>query len=135
MISGRLARISAVAAATAVAVMTGAARASDCGTIESTGSTGEVSACYDKQLAAADQRLNAAYRVLMADADSDREKAALRDAQRAWLKFRDAHCAWRDAACDDGGQGGSMCAPVHVACEAIVTGQRADQLEDYHRTR
>lgn len=50
---------------------------------------------------AADQRLNAVYRDLMAKV-SRAGQAKLREAQRAWLRFRDLECALATAGTADG---------------------------------
>ena len=50
-----------------------------------------------RELAAADARLNAVYRQVMdslpADGNDDYPRKTLRAAQRAWIAFRDAECA------------------------------------------
>src|SRR5690606_4954811 len=40
-----------------------------------------------------DGRLNAAYRQVM-NGETERQKTALRDAQRKWITYRDANCAY-----------------------------------------
>ena len=54
------------------------------------------------------------------------EEAMLREAQRAWIAFRDAHCtveAYREA------RGGSMEPMVYEACRARLTEERIGQLQ------
>lgn len=89
------------------------------------GSTGEASACWNQALKTADADLNQIYRQAMNDSESQEEKDTLREAQRAWIKFRDAHCQWRQTRC---GQG-TMCAPVMPACLALVTAERVNHLK------
>ncbi|HEX9951978.1 MAG TPA: lysozyme inhibitor LprI family protein [Rubricoccaceae bacterium] len=48
-------------------------------------------ACADRD--AADRELNTTYRRAMGEAGDARAQRALRDAQRAWIAFRDAHTA------------------------------------------
>jgi hypothetical protein len=62
-----------------------------------------VAACFATSVVQAaddDAALNAAYKTLMAKLDAPAQ-ARLRDAQRAWIAFRDKECAFRatDSAC------------------------------------
>ena len=52
-------------------------------------SGGELIECAFKEFEKQDSRLNAAYKELMAW-ESEEQKKKLREAQRAWIKFRDA---------------------------------------------
>lgn len=72
----------------------------------------------------ADTELNALYRDLVAKIDAQ-GKAALRNAQQAWLKFRDAECDFetRDA------EGGSIHPMVMNQCLEDLTRQRNQQLK------
>lgn len=55
-------------------------------------STAGMIGCIGQELEVQDKALNAAYAKAMGDLN-DRQKARLRTAQRAWIAFRDAHCA------------------------------------------
>lgn len=63
-------------------------------------STMEINYCADKAYAAVDAKLNAVWKKVMAGIDAsasdmapaDKWKAAMRDAQRAWITFRDKDC-------------------------------------------
>ena len=57
------------------------------------GSTIQMIECLEKQRIYWDAKLNAAYKELLGTAKSE-QRAALRDAQRAWLKFRDTNCLY-----------------------------------------
>lgn len=59
--------------------------------------SGTRAAELDAEIAQADQALNATYQVLMRQLTPS-DQAGLRAAERAWVKFRDADCAygWRD---------------------------------------
>ncbi len=93
--------------------------------------------CLSRELEVWDGRLNAAYGSLRdAYGISDAELAelgssapsradALRDAQRAWIPFRDANCAL-EAAQWGGGTGGG---PATVSCLLSMTAERALALE------
>jgi uncharacterized protein YecT (DUF1311 family) len=64
-------------------------------------STVEISQCFERELTRADAELNRAYQVALKGARDDsalpatlkgKWEAALRDAQRKWVTFRDADC-------------------------------------------
>lgn len=93
----------------------------------------ELTFCAEQDWQAADAELNDAYKAAMAamkDVDSyldarDRGAAAyLRDAQRAWITFRDAACA------AEGYQmhGGTAEPMVIYGCRARLTRQRTEDL-------
>ena len=85
----------------------------------------------------ADVELNAVWREAIADAraadaEIDRRydqrptsEAKLREAQRAWIVFRDAHCTL-DAY--GGARGGSMESMLYQGCRAQLTRERIRQL-------
>ena len=102
----------------------------DCATAEA---QVELTYCAEQEWLAADADLNAAYGVARAqmqgiDADlpaSERGAAAyLRDAQRAWVTFRDATCAAEGYAM----HGGSAEPMVIYGCRARLTEQRTADL-------
>lgn len=74
---------------------------------------------YDRQ----DARLNKAYKVLMAELSSER-KQQLQDAQRLWIKYRDANCAFYYDP-----NGGSMAHLAGNDCMLSMTAKRATELE------
>src|SRR5436189_3261694 len=51
----------------------------------------EMTQCAGKEFQAADAVLNQVYQTLTAKLDGD-EKAKLKEAQTAWLKYRDSNC-------------------------------------------
>ena len=79
--------------------------------------------CAWRRYQAADAELNRVYRVVLA-ADTGAVAAALRAAQRAWVRFRDAQCAYVAARYD----GGSMQPMQQGACLEEVTRARIGQL-------
>jgi uncharacterized protein YecT (DUF1311 family) len=85
----------------------------------------EMNLCALRQYEAADAEMNRAYSRLRAAVDAE-ERAALLAAQRAWLRFRDAHCAYEAA----GVRGGSMAPMVHSGCMAETTRERTRQLKN-----
>ena len=99
----------------------------------------EMNACAAIDFERADAELNAAYRAAIAHARaSDRdplsrppegderpgEEASLREAQRAWIAFRDAHCRLQGYEA----RGGSMEPMIYDGCRAEVTRARTAQL-------
>lgn len=60
-----------------------------------------INQCAGVDAANADAALNKIYKQLVAKLDG-KEKTALRDAQRAWIAFRDKECEYRTIG-DDGG--------------------------------
>lgn len=100
------------------------ARAVDCN-LE--GSTQQMLACVKQDLAREDKRLNDVYRKL-ASTRKDDEKATnlLRDAQRKWIAFRDAHCAVEA----DEMRGGTLEPVLLTDCLAVATAERAKFLEE-----
>lgn len=57
------------------------------------GSTLDIVDCLSAQAATWDKRLNSAYRAARAASPQD-QRDQLREAQRAWIKYRDANCLY-----------------------------------------
>lgn len=97
--------------------------------------------CAAQDFRRADAELNALWNKVIADAreaekdyrsyntnkNDERPSSdiVLRNAQRAWLKFRDNHCAWEAYG---EARGGSMEPMVYESCRARLTAERLDQL-------
>lgn len=77
----------------------------------------------------ADAEMTAAYKHLMKGLDASRQRKLL-DAQRAWLKFRDAEARFRASKAE----GGSVYPTVHAGYLADLTRARTKQLQDADRT-
>lgn len=96
----------------------------------------EMNACAAIDFESADAALNDAWRELIAGArEADREidrrydrrptsEARLREAQRAWLVFRDSHCSYESYE----SRGGSMEPMLYQGCRAALTRARIRQL-------
>ena len=85
-------------------------------------SQAQLSACAATMAQAADQRLNKAYGEVLRYVD-DRDRSRLVAAQRAWLAFRDADCAfWR-------GSGGTTAPMNQHMCVAARSDERARELD------
>lgn len=97
----------------------------------------EMNACAALDFERADAELNAAWREVVADArEADAEldprydrrptsEAKLREAQRAWIVFRDAHCTYQGYG---EARGGSMEPMAFEACRTSLTRERIRQL-------
>jgi uncharacterized protein YecT (DUF1311 family) len=81
--------------------------------------------CAARAFQRADAELNKIYRQMWNDAGAA-EKAKLRAAQLAWIKFRDAHCDYESF----GNTGGSIYPMVYSFCLAEVTGERTKQFKE-----
>ena len=88
----------------------------------------ELNQCAARARDKADAELNKVYRELMKDTGTT-ERAKLRAAQLAWIKFRDAHCDYESV----GNKGGSIYPMVVSFCLAEVTGTRVKQLQEILR--
>lgn len=88
----------------------------------------ELNACVGDDLGRADATLNALYQTLMKRISGD-DRTRLRDAQRAWVAFRDKHCAFIGGP----SAGGSMQPMVIAGCMAELTAERSGQfLQQLH---
>ncbi len=87
-----------------------------------------MNACADAEYRREDARLNGQYGKIAARLADDAEgKARLKAAERAWIAFRDAECAFSTAAASDG----SAYPMLLSQCRAELTRTRADQLGKY----
>lgn len=96
----------------------------------------DMNACARIDFERADAELNALWRDVIAgaremDGEINREydraptsEEALRQAQRAWIAFRDAHCTYEGHEA----RGGSMETMLYEGCRARVTRERIAQL-------
>jgi uncharacterized protein YecT (DUF1311 family) len=84
----------------------------------------EINDCAAKDARAADERLNRAYRNMMGNVDAE-DKAKLVAAQRAWIAFRDADCAFWSSG------GGSIAPWSYSSCIADHSRARAKELDGW----
>jgi uncharacterized protein YecT (DUF1311 family) len=124
-----------VTATLLLAASAGIAHAADCRDPQS---NYDMKVCANEDWKKADGELNAAYRKALAEArKSDRStksvqgyesmpdsEAMLRDAQRAWVSFRDANCKYQYQIY----YGGSHAPLAHVLCMADMTKARVKEL-------
>ena len=92
---------------------------------KSGGVTVDMLNCISAETELQDARLNKAYKEVMAQLSPVRKKQ-LKDAQRAWLKYRDANCNFY--ADEDGG---SMATIASNDCFLSATASRARELEGF----
>ena len=90
----------------------------------------EMNICAGKEYKAADVTLNRVYQQLVAMLEPE-EKSQLKEAQTAWIKYRDAHCDF----VADQYKGGSMRPMIHAICLADVTSNRTTELKNQIKER
>ncbi|HSC80172.1 MAG TPA: lysozyme inhibitor LprI family protein [Chitinolyticbacter sp.] len=87
------------------------------------GVTARVLDCTNREYTRQDQRVSAAYQVLLAQPGRPRQ-VQLRDAQQAWLKFRQANCNYYADP-----DGGPLAQVIASDCLLTVTAARVAELE------
>jgi len=87
----------------------------------SEGVTVKMNSCLAKEFDYQDKRLNTAYQALRKSL-SDKDRLALRDEERTWIKTRDAKCA-------PDKDGGTAALLVSGDCALTQTAERATELE------
>ena len=90
----------------------------------SNGVTSEMLDCISAEFTRQDARLNENYKTLMAKLSAKRKEALL-EAQRAWLKFRDANCNFYYDP-----EGGSAAHLAGNECVLNATADRATELRN-----
>jgi uncharacterized protein YecT (DUF1311 family) len=90
-------------------------------------STQDMVECIDSEYKAQDARLNNAYKLLQKNLSADREKQLL-EAQRLWIKYREANCSFYYDP-----NGGNMARLSANDCMMMSTAMRAKELENLAR--
>jgi uncharacterized protein YecT (DUF1311 family) len=93
-------------------------------------SQADMNDCAGREYKAADATLNQVYRQLISLLD-DEEKSQLKEAQTAWLKYRDANCEFVGSQY----KGGTMRPMVHAMCLADMTRSRTSELRTQIKDR
>jgi uncharacterized protein YecT (DUF1311 family) len=83
----------------------------------------DMTVCASEDYQRADQALNVVWKQALERQDRP-GRAELRNAQRAWLKFRAAECRFQAGAV----RGGSAESMVHTGCLAQLTRERTEQI-------
>ena len=101
-------------------------RAEECGGESST--QGDMNDCFGRRFAKTEAELNKKYKRIMAClGQSSDEAKPLIEAQRAWLKFRDAECRFQSAGSDE-----SSVQPMVVSiCMESLSGERIKDFDKY----
>lgn len=86
----------------------------------------ELNQCADLSAKDADRKLNQVYQQLRKNRGTELD-TLLVEAQKSWLKYRDASCAFSRK----GVAGGSIASMVYSNCIARLTKQRTQELEGY----
>ena len=92
---------------------------------KSGGVTGDMLDCIGAETKRQDSRLNNAYKAAMPQLSPTRKKQ-LQDAQRAWIKYRDANCNFYADP-----DGGTMATVNSNDCFMSATASRAKELEGF----
>lgn len=88
----------------------------------------ELNQCTAQAYQAADDELNAVYQTLVSSLlGNPASLEKLREAQRAWIGFRDAECAFESSAVE----GGSAQPMVRNGCLETLTQNRSDRLREH----
>lgn len=91
------------------------------------GVTFDMVECMNAELTRQDAKLNAEYKVLMKSLSTER-KTQLRNAQRAWITYRDENCAFYYDP-----DGGTMARLEANMCMLRMTAERANELEVFNQ--
>ena len=90
----------------------------------------DMNICWGNEYKKADAALNKTYQELAAMLE-DEEKAQLKAAENAWLKYRDANCEF----VADQYKGGSIRPMIAAICLADVTNNRTTELKNQIKDR
>jgi uncharacterized protein YecT (DUF1311 family) len=90
----------------------------------------DMNQCAGKAYRAADETMNQVYRKLVSMLDEG-EKAQLKEAQVAWLKYRDTNCEF----VADEYKGGSIRPLIQATCLADMTKKRTTELKTQIKER
>ncbi|WP_239025334.1 lysozyme inhibitor LprI family protein [Rhodoligotrophos defluvii] len=108
----------------ALAAMPAAAQSTtDCGNAKT---QADMNQCAAQAFEKADAELNRVFQQLLGKLEQD-GKGYARDAQRAWIAFRDKECVFRAGGPAD--QGGSIWPMIYAECRAELTEDRVKQLQ------
>jgi uncharacterized protein YecT (DUF1311 family) len=91
----------------------------------------EMNECQGREYKKADAALNVVYKQLMAKIDNEGERAALKAAQQAWIKFRDADCEFESYQ----NKGGTIYPLVYSGCLTVLTQERSKRLRELLKDR
>ena len=87
--------------------------------------TFEMKQCSAKEYKRADDELNKVYQQLMSKLGDEGHKSALKSAQLAWLKYRDANCDFESYL----NRGGSIYSVIVTECKTSMTASRTREMK------
>ncbi len=90
----------------------------------------DMNICWGNEYKKADAQLNKTYQELAAMLE-DEDKAELKTAENAWIKYRDAHCEFAS----DRYRGGTIRPMIEAICLAEVTANRTTELKNEIKER
>ena len=93
---------------------------------ENAQTTVEMRDCAGKEYMEADAELNSVYRQLASKLETEGHRAALKAAQLAWIKYRDANCEFESYL----NRGGTIYPVVYESCRARMTVDRTRELRE-----
>jgi uncharacterized protein YecT (DUF1311 family) len=93
--------------------------------------TVEIDECVGKEYQKVDAELNRVYKQLMAKLEDEGEKAALKTAQQAWIKYRDLNCEFESYE----NKGGTIYPIVYTGCLSAMTATRTKELRELLKDR
>jgi uncharacterized protein YecT (DUF1311 family) len=85
----------------------------------------DMTACSGAKFRQADKKLNATYKALLPKLDEN-GRNALKEAQRAWITFRDAECKYRASP----SEGGAIWPMEEASCATSMTLDRINDLSE-----
>jgi uncharacterized protein YecT (DUF1311 family) len=97
---------------------------------EGNGSQAEATGCAHREFQAADAELNKSYNRLTGILDAE-EKALLKEAELAWIKYRNSNCTFESSQY----AGGTMRPMIEYFCMARVTRARTAELKEQYELR
>lgn len=97
-------------------------------TCDNANTQAELTQCAGQAYQATDDELNEVYQALVSKLDNNSTSLErLRVAQRAWINFRDAECAFESSAVE----GGSAQPMVRYGCLETMTKARTERLQEH----
>jgi uncharacterized protein YecT (DUF1311 family) len=96
------------------------------------GTGAEMAQCAGDASRRTDKRLNEVYQAVLSKIESAKIKARLRDAQRAWISFRDRSCLYENGTQEE--VRGTSWSWDQATCETAFAKDGIKQLEEYLQT-
>lgn len=122
----------------ALALVAPTAHADDAWICDTSKDNADHIACADREFHAQDAELNRVYQSLLKTALGDTKPLhgygpppymALKDAQRAWVAYRDSNCHWKSTQF----YGGTEQAVIMASCRALATRDRVNELKAFQQ--